>query len=327
MRRISSFYQSGFCSYCYHWLGKSTKDVSFQQTPNGGQDFKRFSAKATADLLAQSSLLSNINLSRFTEGIRATIRYFGSERKFADFVEVKPFRISDLSRRTYLPQLGVLLKISFYTGTPLVSLLLDGEIKVNSFKGISEAKKTIRPKKKYTWVNLKKLKRQLEKCLLQNPPLSKDEVCEVVNRSDETIKRHCRDLWDKLKSRYVAYCKQCREERSLAIKYGLEEVLRCTIEPPLSMRQIALNSTFQHSDLSRMFPTLCKAISKRYMEYVERKVSQDCEEISKTVQNLHNNGIYPSESKVGHILGVTFFNKKRYSAWKAAVTELGLRNR
>ena len=77
-------------------------------------------------------------------------------------------------------------------------------------------------------------------------------------------------------------------------------------DPPPSMRTVAQQLNIDSGSLRRRFPTLCTAISNRYLNYREQvrmaKVEQACQEVRQIALKLYSEGIDPTRSYIASYL-------------------------
>jgi transcriptional regulator with XRE-family HTH domain len=116
-----------------------------------------------------------------------------------------------------------------------------------------------------------------------------------------------------------------------AVQATLEAVLASDEHPPPAMRQVAQRLGRAHSELLRRFPALCRAISARYLAYQRAKGAQRrqqrCAEIRRAVVQVHDQGCYPSASRIAPLLSQPGFIRDTVAraAWQEALRELGWR--
>lgn len=84
-------------------------------------------------------------------------------------------------------------------------------------------------------------------------------------------------------------------------QYLLDTLLRHEC-PPLSMEAVAKKIGQDRRTILRHFPTLCRAISTKFLCYRKaaqlKAIAQCCEEVRQTVLDLHSQNLYPSEARV-----------------------------
>ena len=82
----------------------------------------------------------------------------------------------------------------------------------------------------------------------------------------------------------------------------LERVLDKQNTSPISMVQVAKESSFNRRTLYLHFPELCQKIAAKYSQYRttmhKKAIKESCEEVRKTVYQLHSEGKFPSEQRV-----------------------------
>lgn len=116
-----------------------------------------------------------------------------------------------------------------------------------------------------------------------------------------------------------------------AIRLALEAVLASAEQPPPAMRQVALRLGRTHPDLIHHFPALCHAISARYLAYQQAKGAERRRrlgaEIRQAVVRLHEQGHYPSASRIAPLISQPGFvrDPEANAARKQALRALGWR--
>src|SRR5260370_18243766 len=82
----------------------------------------------------------------------------------------------------------------------------------------------------------------------------------------------------------------------------LEAALRSTDEPPLSMADITRSLGYDQANFRRYFPELCRAISRRYRDYLMEKrrerIQKLCEKVRKARLQLHAQGCSPGNRQI-----------------------------
>ena len=90
------------------------------------------------------------------------------------------------------------------------------------------------------------------------------------------------------------------------IKQYLRQSIVNKATPPCSITEISKQLGYDRRVLIRKFPELCKAISKKYLEYKKNislnKIDRYCCEVEVIANKLHSQGIYPSEITVSKFL-------------------------
>jgi hypothetical protein len=111
----------------------------------------------------------------------------------------------------------------------------------------------------------------------------------------------------------------------------LEAALRSTDEPPLSMADITRALGYDQANFRRYFPELCRAISRRYRDYLMEKrrerLQKLCEEVRQATLSLHAQGCYPGNRQVAKMLSkpTSFMEPEVQQTWRQTVRELGVK--
>lgn len=130
-------------------------------------------------------------------------------------------------------------------------------------------------------------------------------------------------------------------ERRRSIKHQrafAEEHMRAALQSaldaitPRSMAQVARSLDYDHSYLSKRYPLLCRAISRRYLEWVraerEKMAKALRKEIYAAVMTIWANGEYPTYKRVQGKLsaGRRMRDRASIEAWHEALAQVGLRS-
>ena len=117
-----------------------------------------------------------------------------------------------------------------------------------------------------------------------------------------------------------------------AVQATLEAILANNEHPPPAMRRVAQRLGRAHAELLHRLPTLCRAISARYLAYQQAKGAQRrqerCAEIRRAVVQVHDQAFYPSASRIAPLLSQPGFIRDHVAraAWRDALQQLGWRS-
>jgi transcriptional regulator with XRE-family HTH domain len=107
------------------------------------------------------------------------------------------------------------------------------------------------------------------------------------------------------------------------VQNALLTILESENEPPLAMEEVAKHLGYNRRTIFRYFPDLSRAISAKYRSYGKachtEKMRQSCREVKQIVLKLHNQGEYPSETRVSETM--THPGYLRYKQVRAALNE------
>jgi transcriptional regulator with XRE-family HTH domain len=115
------------------------------------------------------------------------------------------------------------------------------------------------------------------------------------------------------------------------VQAALEAILASNEYPPPAMRQVAQRLGQPHTHLLHRLPGLCRAISARFLAYQQAKGAQRqqerCAEIRWAVQQVHDQGFYPSASRIAPLLSQPGFIRDHVgrAAWQDTLQQLGWR--
>lgn len=86
------------------------------------------------------------------------------------------------------------------------------------------------------------------------------------------------------------------------VKSFLETTLKNSELPAIPMEEVARQLKVDRRTIFRNFPNLCRSISAKYLQYNKEAFSSEiqrcCQEVEAIVLKLHEQNIYPSESRV-----------------------------
>lgn len=111
----------------------------------------------------------------------------------------------------------------------------------------------------------------------------------------------------------------------------LEATLQSKDEPPMSMAKLARSLRSDQTILRKYFPDLCKAISKRYLDYLREKrlerIQRVCDELRQVMLSLHAQGYYPGQRQLEKLLSkpTCLMEPEVNRAWRQIIEELGVR--
>lgn len=108
----------------------------------------------------------------------------------------------------------------------------------------------------------------------------------------------------------------------------LEAILKDGPSPPPAMEEVSRRLGYDTRLLRRHFPSLCKAISRRYLLHIRTQASKKRDVLCNTVRQatikLHQSGVYPSHRRIEALLPKPgeFQNKEARRTWRATLLEL-----
>lgn len=162
----------------------------------------------------------------------------------------------------------------------------------------------------------------LENALMSDKRLPLEAVAQQLGCTRSRLYEHFPDL-----SRSVAARYRDRFDRE-RIQEQLQNVLSSSEEPP-GIRELAQQLGCKHYFLEDNFPDLCKQIvlqrSEERRKRREERVAQTYTDIHQTMMVFHQQGIYPSSSRVTKQLNKPYilWTKEGYEAWLLTLEELG----
>ncbi len=107
------------------------------------------------------------------------------------------------------------------------------------------------------------------------------------------------------------------------VQNALLTILESENKPPLTIEEAAKHLGYNRRTIFSHFPDLCRAISAKYRNYGKvchtEKIRHSCREVRQIVLKLHNQGEYPSETRVSETM--THPGYLRYKQVRAALNE------
>jgi hypothetical protein len=297
---LASSMRTGFCYYCKNWLGRSGSIKAWFEEK---AQFQIQISKSISKVLAESKYLNSSLMKRnIIANIHACINYYsdGKTSKLAQLTNVSPRIINHWRNETNLFRLDLLAKICLKLNLPLRQFVMGNIRKPNilierNFKPL--AKKT---RKKKT-INLIAMRKLLESAIhKKSNVLSLRQLAKNFGHDTGCFKRHFPELCTQLKKRYRKYKETERKELLAKIKSALNEY------PPPSVATLSRRLNRCIPTLYNSFPKLCHDITKKHKAHKENlrkdQLSSMSEEIRQIAFELHNDGIYPSQKKVGQLM-------------------------
>ncbi|MEH2128735.1 TniQ family protein [Nostoc sp.] len=108
------------------------------------------------------------------------------------------------------------------------------------------------------------------------------------------------------------------------VQQNLEAVLESNDSPSPSMEEVARRLECDRRTIFRHFPSLCRAISAKYLNDRKaiflRNVQQSCDEVRRIALSLHNQGVYPSEARVSEQMSMPGY--LRYKEVRTALQDI-----
>ena len=209
----------GYCSYCHRWLGHSQGMVQSPSLPLDNETlvWQQWVTQSLGSLLvrAPTVVASPIKNQVITVLRRCVQQISGSNaRVFGQLLGVSRIMVTHWLREDKIPQIEVLLRISYVVGIQLDKLVLgDAETLQMSLRDAP----TQKPHKKRGQrpLNVEPVRQALEDVLTGNeyPPPSLFEVSRRLGHTFRTLYKCHHTACLEIKSRYRAYLQAQRTER------------------------------------------------------------------------------------------------------------------
>jgi len=304
LRFLSSNKRSGYCPWCYGWLGSDEKTEGRSQPR--GPEFERqaWEAASVADWV---EVAQKRNSPPDEELLRATLSTCidhitdGRANTFARLM--KSEAIARWRSGESTPTLNTILGICFVLGTTLTDFLsgrvfVDGVFK--SSKPIDDIRRQALPPPSG---NQQNVLRALNEALEEDPPPTVEEVARRLGyRTGGTLRVRfpeiCQQISTKNKTWRASRPKPIYNRQKNAKKTGSKEksIIKDTIkqtlesalaeEYPPSVPEIAWSLNFKTGVALRgRFPDLCRSISSKRAEYRKEQSRRKIEEKLKAIMN------------------------------------------
>jgi TniQ len=304
LRFLSSNKRSGYCPWCYGWLGSDEKTEGRSQPR--GSEFERqaWEAASVADWievaqkrnsppakeLLQTTLLTCID--QITDGRVNT---------FAKLMDSEAIRRWGRGKST--PRLDTILNICFVLGTTLTDFLSGQVIVDGVFKSSKSLNEIRRLAPSTSSGNQEKVLQALNEALEEDPPPTVEEVARRLGYGTGGALRvrfleRCQQISMKNKAWRASRPKPVYNRRKNAEKIGdkekssVKDAIKRTIERalaeeyPPSVPEIAWSLNFKTGAALRgRFPDLCRSISSKRAEYRKEQSRRRIEEKLKTIMN------------------------------------------
>lgn len=261
----------GYCSSCFKWLGN--KDYLYQKKENLHTNSEDTTKSQCEEMVIKSILeKASSGRSRFVHNLADFISQlaFGNINEFSHQVNIWHNNIRILLKGNILPTWEILSKLSLFTGLSISDILTLKQLKVSKNaeyeKYLSHKKNTTKQLLVFFDGGDEKVKRIIEICISEYPPISASEVARRVGySSSDRLKLKYPDLYKKIVDNYLNYVE------SLKIKLPAEEIEQllveaCHEEPPPSLQSVfrrmgCRNTGYRYYN---KFPQLCSIIAQRY---------------------------------------------------------------
>lgn len=269
---LSTKTRPGFCSCCGFWLGRSlSKPLPAEILSDAEAEWETFVATSVGNLL--STPLARFARQPTKETIARSLdscikQLFGGNASILSReARIAKQTITNWRRGSITPHLEGLLRVCFHSKLPLISFLSEA---ISTVARIDEpAPLTVlnvqtnkqRPPRKLDLVETERL---LENALTERPPRCLSHVAQSVDRRATTFRHHFPELCKAIVARYAAYEEHCLRNRLSMQRTALQVALVDNTHP--STVDIARRLGVLHQNLIKVFPQLCKEVSRRHIE-------------------------------------------------------------
>lgn len=327
----------GHCSKCEKWLGQRLRTRlsldSFLEEKE--RDWVLWVCDNISDLIRNVDQLSlPLPSGQVGEAFNAYVhqRASGSVAAFARYLRMNQPTVQSWCSGRILPQVEVLLKVckrldvklSYFLTANLQSVNTNS----NNFSPYNQTPHARRPFKTPR-VDLENARQILENALENEyPPPSVKEVIGRVRCCNATLHKYFSDLCRAIAQRHLDYK---RSERVEALRQLLNQAIASNEAPPLSLQEVAEQVGIPPAMFYRYVPELCSAISERYLNFCRERgisvIEEACERVRQAVFNLHNQGLYPSSSRIMYELNDRhiFRQEEAKEIWYKTLQELGIK--
>lgn len=282
LRPLASRSRPGYCSMCHAWLGEPTQSgIPPEEILPACEEFEwqKWVYEQTGNLLAVAPTLATFPqrlalAASISRCIRASS--FKSELAFARNCGLSQSSVNGLCRGACVPQLSTLMRVSFFTRTPIVDIVLGrirdtADVLISSSLNNRQLKvaKAARPSRPWSTSEARKVRRSFEELLRVNPPLPMVKIRMRLNHPASTLLTKFPDLCRQAVVRYKEHVENCRGEFWQCVQDRLEKQL--TERTPISVAEVAREVGRSRTAVVRRFPELCARLfehwTKRRNEY------------------------------------------------------------
>lgn len=246
----------GYCSNCEQWLGSK---VYSKFTKIEEHEWDIWVAKNLGDVLAVSPRIpTTLSKEKISHSFQICIEQIteGNIAAFARLIKFRKNQVWEWSNGKVIPELDVLLKISYLTGLSLSEFLLKDNIKTKyifSNTKLAKARKTVRSKQKF---DSNQAQASLEEILSNSPKPSPSmsAVARELGYHRKTLTKHFPELCKAISANYLESRKRIHIQR---IQEFCVEVEQAVLE---------LNSQGIYPSEANVSKLLCKAGNFREKE-------------------------------------------------------------
>jgi AraC-like DNA-binding protein len=170
--------------------------------------------------------------------------------------------------------------------------------------------------------NQARMRQMLEEALASNEVLSLATLARQFGCQREVLYRYFPDLCEAITTRYRKQFDPVLAEQRLQAALANDEVI-------VSLREFARQMGYSHGFLLNKCPDLCKKMSERYYEarrkQGEQRRDERRERIRVEAMALHQQGIYPSASRIAKRAGIPgmLLEVEMQEVWHAILIDLG----
>lgn len=261
----------GYCAGCFMWLGD--KEYLHQEKKTFYTNSEDSTESQCEEIFTKSILeKASSERNRFIHNLADLISQlsFGNINEFSHQVNIWHNNIRILLKGNILPTWDILSKLSSLTGISIYDILTSKKLRISKNAEYEKYQSYKKDNAKQLSVFYdggdEKVKRIIEVCISEYPPLSASEVARRVGySSSDRIKLKYPDLYKKIVDNYLSYVE------SLKIKLpdrDIEQLLVKAIEeePPPSLQSVFRRMGCRNtgSRYYNKFPHLCSVIAQRY---------------------------------------------------------------
>jgi len=257
--------RAGYCSYCGSWLGGNSYNCIAEEKHLDLAALKWHGWVATSigELISTAPCLAlgfSVSRNRGLAGLTACLAFVGgnSYLRLSEILKVSPQALQSWARRGSLPNIDILLRLSFSLGVSLKALLMGDESFETPQKLMTVPGSTLRASSYLSSRRIKlrivKIKARLERLAsgAEFPPPSVYQVAMRLECDDDALRRYFPQQCSSIASRYREYVqarkRQRREEICQQIKTIVSELSAKGIYPSAKRVQGLLKSTTDFRD-------------------------------------------------------------------------------
>lgn len=321
--------QIGFCPYCSTFLGREyIEDNQISLT-----DSEKYYISGFSELLIMNSSINacptSYSVKNFFDNFKKANKKISFKGLAKNLNAFNGERISTWFTGRHRPPLEFWSRISEIMNTSIYSLL----IKTNNYNVLNPYFQNNYRKKNESWLDKEEIRNVLMDYINKGEnSLSAKGVFKLLGLNSKSVEYHFPELVSIIVKGNKMYKDQKKENNIQKIKAQLENILKDSTMNRFSLKQILDKVGISYKIAKKWAPQLCHEIVKRNrvykLEIKYERVEKEKANIRKIIYNLHEQGIYPSDTIICNTFSrAALFKNKYYRDFRIEVRkELGYKN-